>query len=423
MDFFALDHSGYIRLEGRIATPAGAPLEGARVEIEHQYLGRLGDVTADAGGRFTRDGWSIPGRYRFNARTPDGRAGQSQWFEVRDGRKPIDVRVDPGNGVTIPASRLDAAISDLSVHVGDGRLVGEGIPSGRVFGVDLPALLSDRGIDIAAAVARLVGSGVTYVRTQATVPRPGSRSPQSNWFISPHREEEYVEWREIRDTRLAALMRAGIRVQLDLFDDPAAVHSATHLALRSPDARLAVNAWGGAVPSPEVVRSLANHYLNRLPREVKRGLLVGAARDLRLAGFDRAWFGPLASKLVANGISNAIPIPLAPSQTTDLPREGNFLQVPIAPDWIDGTRLPASKRREVTDYFETVQRGSPGSHLMLNTAGVGAGFIEQPEELARAVWDFGCSVLLATPETPDAWSEVSLRVVAAIGKRLGATEA
>ena len=416
MDFFTEDRSIYLPLQGRVATPAGAPLGAARVAIEHEFLGQLGEVTADASGRWRRDGLSVPGRYRFNVRTPAGRAGLSQWLEVR-GDRPLEVRVDPGNGVTVPVAD-GGTIPDLRVSLGDGLLVGEGIPTGRLFGIDAPALLSDRGIEIGPLVERLVAAGVGLVRTQATVPRPGSRAPCSNWHVSPHVDEQLVEWREIRDARLAALMRAGIRVHLDLFDDPSIVHSAAHLALRSPELRAKLNAWAGQTPSEATVRTLADRYLSRLPKEVRRGLVVGAARDHRKAAFEPQWLGKVAGAASAAGIRNPVPIPVPPGQTSDLPAGRELLTVGVAPEWIDGTRIPAGAHRAVTDYLAAVQRGSPGSHLVLNTAGVGPGFIEAAPELARAVWDLGCSLVLATPETPDAWSAVSWRVVTAVARRL-----
>lgn len=418
MDFFSDDRSIYFPLQGRVSTPAGAPLVGARVAIEHQFLGQLGDVVADAGGRWRRDGLSVPGRYRFNIRTPEGRAGLSTWFEVRGDRGEVDVRIDPGNGVTVPAAHTRTPITDLRVEIGDGLLVGQGIPTGRVFGLDLPALLSDRGIEIGPLVERLVAAGVGLVRTQATVARPGSRTPRSNWHVSPNVDEQLVEWREIRDTRLAALMAAGIRVHLDLFDEPGLVHSAAHLALRDPAARARLNAWAGLPPSEATARTLADRYLSRLPKELRRGLLVGAARDLRKAGFERVWLARVAAAAASAGIRNPMPVAVPAGQTSDLPAERSLLTIGLSPDWIDGTRLPATKHREVTDYAAAVQRNAPGSHLVLSTAGLNPCFLEAAPELARAVWDAGCSFVIATPETPDAWSEVSARVVAAVARRL-----
>lgn len=326
------------------------------------------------------------------------------------------MRIDAGNGVTVAVAR--APVTDLHVEVGDGLHVGQGIPTRRILGIDAPALLSDRSVEIGPLTDRLQPAGVGLVRTQATVPRPASRKPQSNWHVCPNVDEQLVEWREIRDTRLAALMAAGIRVHLDLFDEPGLVHSAAHLALRDPAARARLNAWAGHPPSEATVRTLADRYLSRLPKELRRGLIVGAARDLRRAGFERAWLARVAAAAASAGLRNPMPVAVPAGQTSELPVERSMLTIGLSPEWIDGRRLPATKHREVTDYPAAVQRNAPGSHLVLSTAGLNPGFLEAAPELARAVWDAGCSFILATPETPDAWSEVSSRVVAAVARRL-----
>lgn len=418
MNFFIDDRTIYIPVEGRLSTPAGAPLVGARVGIEHEFLGDLGEAVADGSGRFRREGRGVPGRYRFHATTTDGRSARSGWLEVRGDRGPVDVRVDPGNGVTVPAVTGGSAFPDLRLSIGDGLLVGPGLPSGRVLGVDAPALLSDRGIDMERVVAQLRALGVGYVRTQATVTTAGSRAPISNWHVSPHVPEQLAAWREIRDERLAALMRAGVRVQLDLFDDPAAVHTASHLVHRPAAERLKLNAWDGESPSASAVIRLASLYLSRLPRAVAKNLIVGAARDLRLAGFSREWFGDLVRACALVGVRSLLPVPVPPGQTSDLPG-GSLLTAGVSREWLDGTRLPAARHRDVIDYLAAVQANAPGSHVVLNTAGVGPGFLEHASELARAVWDRGCSLVIATPETPDAWSEVSVRVVSEVAARLG----
>lgn len=417
MNFFQDDRTIYIPVEGRLSTPAGAPLVGARVAIEHEFLGELGAAVADASGRFRRDGRGVPGRYRFNATTTEGLSARSGWLEIRGDRGPIDVRVEPGNGVAMPAVSGDA-VPDLPLSIGDGLLVGSGLPSGRVLGVDAPALLSDRGIDIERVIAQLRALGMGYVRTQATVTTAGSRAPMSNWHVSPHVPEQLAAWREIRDTRLAALMRAGIRVQLDLFDDPTAVHKAPHLVHRPAAERLKLNSWGGDDPSAGAVIRHASLYLSRLPRAIAKNLIVGAARDLRLAGFSREWFGDLVRACALVGVRTLLPVPVPPGQTSDLPA-GSLLTVGVSREWLDGTRLPAARHRDVTDYLEAVQATSRGSHVMLNSAGVGPGFLENASELARAVWDRGCSLVVATPETPDAWGDVSLATVGLVARRLG----
>lgn len=427
MDFLTLDRTLYFELGGTLASPAGKPLLGAKVVIDHQFLGHVATVgTGDGNGHGEAGRWSkpdlaVPGRYRLLVTDGSGRYGLTPWFEADASWRPREMRVEltDANGESAFAGTPRANPTDLFLEVVAGHLVGEGLIDGRLFEVACPGLYSTP-VDAAAAAEAAGAIGVNAVRGVSTYAPAAALVSAAEAFIDPNDDGQLPWWREQRDAVFGAFAAAGIRAGMDLFDDPERPASAPPpFSVMQAPARARLNTWRGEVPSFPVVEAQVPRFLDRIPRALRRGLLIGPSHCPDAAGWREQWAVPFVTLLDRCGIRTPVQLVTEAGRAGSYPEVHGILVVAVDDRFLEDGLMPLDAHRDFVDWAGMVRGCNPHAHVVISTAGLRHQRIREFPELIRRAWEEGFSIRIGTANTPDRWTADERRALEAAAAVMG----